>query len=1203
MMATRNAGASVDSRQPWMGLSSYRETDSELFFGREKETIELLRLVRGEVLTILFGPSGTGKTSLLNAGLFPRLREAGFLPVAIRLDHSTDNPDYSAQVRALITAAVDGTASPIEVQALAPPSAPDETLWEYLHRNVFWDRRNNPVVPVLAFDQFEEIFTLSQSRAAAEQFHSGLADLVENYIPTLVRQWMEIYGGALPFPHQQPACKVLLSLREDFVWRLDSLRKAMPSVMHNRFAITRMHGEQALSAVAEPGRGLVEGHVARQIVRFVAAANQSRISSDGDELRLADLQADPALLSVVCRELNTRRIEQNKEQITEDLLEQAGTNILDDFYERAFVGLSPAVRVFVEDRLLTGSGFRSTVPLEEATQSGIAAIDISTLIDRRLIRAEERLGIPHLELTHDLLTRVVQRSRAQRHEREQRELERQRRDTEDRERAEREARRIAELRRARRWLLIVAGAAVVCLGCALLAFISYRQAAQANAAAERDRKAAERSRDDAKKQEGIAKDAQGKAVQNARIAEARQREARARELTSYSLESLAAADPERSIILAMHAVAATLATDGVVVPAAEDALHRAILSSRVRVAMPGYAGSFSPDGKHVVTVNKNGAFTLRSAANGQALFDFESKASDSLPQSMAFSPDGKYFAAAKGTQGVTIWNSADGRQFRTLKGHTGEVTNAVFSPDSTRLVTVSTDTTAKLWEIASGQELRTFRGHADRVTSAAFNSDGSRLATGSPGSAHEITKVWYTASGTEVFTVPGFGPAFSPDGTRLATIGDSTVKIWDANTGRELLTSVKVFAVESTFSPDGMRMAATEVHSAKVWDAANTKVLFTLDVPTAEVSRVGFSRDGTRLITSSRDQRVRIWDATGPRELLTLHGSPRAFGWAVFSPDFKRFATAGDQNNTAQLWDSASGRKLLTFAGPAQGHFVERIVFAPDGTRLAGINNDGTVGLWNTTKDQPLLTLRGDKEYVMAVAFAPDGRLLATTGLRETAIKIWDASSGDKLRTLPGHLGHLNNIRFSPDGRRIAAGSHDGTVELWNVEDGRELLTFKGHASPVYGVAFSPDGTRLATTNEGGRDLREGPDGTAKIWEASTGRLLLTLRGHSRAVIGVSFSPDGKRLATSGKDATVRIWDALTGQELVVLHGQSESVHEVAFSPDGKRLGAASEDGTVQVYAMDIHLLLNLARTRVTRTLTPDECKRYFQSTTCPPLP
>jgi hypothetical protein len=376
----------VDGTQPWLGLTSYRESDAELFFGREKEGLELLRLVRREVITVLFGPSGTGKTSLLNAGLFPRLRESGFLPVAIRLDHSGDRPDYIGQVRARISSALHSdVARPIEEQALAPPQAPpdQETLWEYLHRVVFWDWRNNPVTAVLVLDQFEEIFTLARNRAAREEFLAALADLVENYIPAAVRLRQEARGEPVPFPHEQPNNKVILSLREDFVSRLDGLRAAMPLVMHNRFAIARMNGEQALLAVREPGQGIVDGPVATQIVRFVAAANQSRAAAQGEDLNPADLQVDPALLSVVCRELNTRRIEQRKDRITEDLLEQSGTNILHDFYDGGFAGLNPAVRIFVEDRLLTASGFRSTVPLEEATQAGIAAGDTGVRKFRR----------------------------------------------------------------------------------------------------------------------------------------------------------------------------------------------------------------------------------------------------------------------------------------------------------------------------------------------------------------------------------------------------------------------------------------------------------------------------------------------------------------------------------------------------------------------------------------------------------------------------------------------------------------------------------------------------------------------------------------------------------------------------------------------------------------------------------------------------
>src|SRR5205823_4364854 len=142
---------------------------------------------------------------------------------------------------------------------------------------------------------------------------------------------------------------------------------------------------------------------------------------------------------------NARRIEQERDRITEELVEQAGANILHDFYERSFADLNPAVRVFVEDRLLTASGFRNTVPLEEATEAGIAAQDIRILVDRRLIRAEDRLGIPHLELTHDLLTKVVQSSRTERQERERRAREAQQREVEERERTEEDAHRRAEL--------------------------------------------------------------------------------------------------------------------------------------------------------------------------------------------------------------------------------------------------------------------------------------------------------------------------------------------------------------------------------------------------------------------------------------------------------------------------------------------------------------------------------------------------------------------------------------------------------------------------------------------------------------------------------------------------------------------------------------------------------------------------------------
>jgi hypothetical protein len=172
----------VDMREPWLGLAAYRESDSSLFFGRDRESAELQRLLRRETLTVLFGASGTGKTSLLNAGLFPQLRANNFLPVYIRMDHSAADPKYVVQIRNRISEAA--REHNLEEQHLSPaPSGHEETLWEYLHRVVFWDRRNNPITPVLVLDQFEELFTLGQNRADKDALVVQLTDLIENYLP------------------------------------------------------------------------------------------------------------------------------------------------------------------------------------------------------------------------------------------------------------------------------------------------------------------------------------------------------------------------------------------------------------------------------------------------------------------------------------------------------------------------------------------------------------------------------------------------------------------------------------------------------------------------------------------------------------------------------------------------------------------------------------------------------------------------------------------------------------------------------------------------------------------------------------------------------------------------------------------------------------------------------------------------------------
>ena len=406
------SGRENREEQPWPGLASYLESEVQYFFGRNKEADELFRSVRRDVLTVLFGPSGTGKTSLIHAGLFTRLRKHRFLPVPIRLPFGK-GVSLVNEVKSRVQEVVEE--HHIEAEPLAEPSVPvmEETLWEYLHRVEFWDVHNQPITPVLVFDQFEEVFTLGHNLPETRIFLTELADLVENNIPDKVRQPMARDEDRLKFPYTTQHYRIVLALREDFVAHLDGLRHNMPAVMHSRFPLKHMNGEQAKEAVLGPGKGIVAPETAEKIVRFVGA-------SVAREQTLSELEIEPALLNVVCRELNLRRLNKKSTAITASLLSGSQEAILEDFYERSISDLGPEVRIFIEDNLLTSSGFRDSMAVEDVYQKyAINAETISCLVDRRLLRMEERLRLQRVELIHDLLTGVVQQSRDKRKKQEE----------------------------------------------------------------------------------------------------------------------------------------------------------------------------------------------------------------------------------------------------------------------------------------------------------------------------------------------------------------------------------------------------------------------------------------------------------------------------------------------------------------------------------------------------------------------------------------------------------------------------------------------------------------------------------------------------------------------------------------------------------------------------------------------------------------
>jgi hypothetical protein len=504
--AAAEPGATVDERNPWLGLAFFTEETRQYFFGRDEEVAELARRVQRRLLTLLFGQSGLGKTSILRAGLVPRLRGQGFCPIYVRIDYSREAPDPAEQIKQAIrvNARLAGEWTQVGVAVAG------ESLWEFLHHrdDVLRDESGTTLIPLLIFDQFEEVFTLAQSdefgRARAARFISELADLVENRAPkALEAKFDEDEAAAARFDFARSDYRVLIALREDYLAPLEGLKKEIPSISQNRLRLAPMTGTQALAAVLQPGKGLVSQEVAEAIVRFVAGGAE-----------LANAVVEPSLLSLICRELNDARIAQGRSEISLDLLAGSHATILSNFYERALADQPPAVRRIIEDELLTDSGFRENVAEESLvkrfTEAGAGPETLALLVNRRLLRIEERLDVRRVELTHDVLCGVVKASRDQRQEREAREAA-------ERLLAEQRSREQAARRAAVRARQIAAACTVLAAGAlaaAVFAYFSSQRAHRAEHEAQETRVLADQARGQAEHLLGYLSDDFGRELES-----------------------------------------------------------------------------------------------------------------------------------------------------------------------------------------------------------------------------------------------------------------------------------------------------------------------------------------------------------------------------------------------------------------------------------------------------------------------------------------------------------------------------------------------------------------------------------------------------------------------------------------------------------------------------------------------------------------
>ncbi|WP_329062296.1 nSTAND1 domain-containing NTPase [Amycolatopsis sp. NBC_01480] len=522
--------------------------------------------------------------------------------------------------------------------------------------------------------------------------------------------------------------------------------------------------------------------------------------------------------------------------------------------------------------------------------------------------------------------------------------------------------------------------------------------------------------------------------------------------------------------------------------------------------------------------------------------------------SVAFSPDGRFVATAGEDHTIRLWNVTDvdrPQSLITLTDHSERVYQAVFSPDGRTLASASGDGTAKLWEVADPPHARllaTLTGHTDRVRAVAFSPDGRTLATASQ---DRTARLWDVADRSQphwLATLTGhtdkvYSAVFSPDGRTLATAGqDRTVRTWDVTDPRNPHTG-----------------AVFTGHTEIVWSAV-------------------FSPDGRTLASSSWDRTVRLWDLADPHHpgpAFALAGSAGAVYSAAFSPD-RRTAATGSADHTARLWDVADPAHPAELA-VLTGHTgqVQSVAFSADGRLLATGSDDHTVLLWNVADrahPRALATLTGYSNTVNAVVFSPDGRFVITAS-SDATVRLWDIAdpaSPHPLATLTGQVGPVYSAAVSPDGRIMATAGWDATVRLWDVTDPgrpRQLAGVTGHAGPVWSVAISPDGRTMATG---------GDDRTGRLWDitdAAHPQALSTLTGHTGHLYSVAFSPGGHTVATAGDDHTVRLWDVSdlrSPQFLAALTGHSNRVWSVAFGPDGHTAATASDDGTALLRETDL---------------------------------
>jgi WD40 repeat protein/DNA-binding SARP family transcriptional activator len=1205
-------GALPTAVNPYKGLRAFDEADAPDFFGRDDLVARLLARLAGDDLrnrfVLLVGASGSGKSSVVRAGLVPavRARSPGWL-VTTMVPGDTPFQNLAEGLGQVATApngggrastngaghgSTNGTGHP--AADLAADLRRDDHGIDEAMRRIVGPQRHL----LLVVDQFEELFTLAAD-TDQRAFVAGLLAAVsapDSRVHVVATLRADFYDQPLRFPGMGavvhdltmtmpameaaqleaaitgPADRVGLRVEPPLVAELVAAvvdePAALPALQFVLYELAERRSGGVLDLATYHELGGVGGAVAAraELLHQSLAADEATIRRLFEHLVVVDAEGPPTrrrtpraelaplvgdhLDEVVEAVTRARLLTHDRDPTTrQPTIEIAHEALLHEW---------PRLRAWIEDHR---GAIAAAGQLREAAEGWLAldrdhgALLRGARLDRALARLDGRtdtlppLAREFLAASRDARDAARRRAQAQ------------------------VARQAATNRRLRLQL----GALVLTLLVALAGGVL--------------------------------------AITQARRATAEGHVARARELAADAVASVDD-DPELAVLLGVAAVEEARSAGGEVVPEAVEALHRAVTASRVVLTMPGSGGAvdWSPDGTVVVTEGRDGSglVDVRDAISGDSVLAFH--------------------------------------------GHEVDVNDVAFGGDATMVATTGDDGAARVWDAATGAPVVAVAGRGE-VWGPSFSRGGDLLAAAWPD--EELVRIVDVATGTtvrEVRLVAG-GTSFSPVDDRLAIAAGNEAVVVDATTGEQLVAieppggpvspvGASQWPVDDVaFSPDGRWLATVGSDGeAHVWDAATGDLHATMSGHAAGTVRVDWSPDGTRLATSSDDGTARVWEVSdgGGQEVVRLAaGATRAVVGVAFSPDGQRLVTGDAGSTAARIFDVGPSGAFEIATVPTSPDVTGAAAFAPDGTAVVATADGAAAMVWDLASDEPRATLGDDgtagSTDAFLVAPSPDGGLVATA-THAGPVVVWDVRSGASVATI-GPTAWPPAATWSPDGDLLAVTGGDGESGWLRVvdRDGRLVHELAEEGVVPLSVAFGPQGDRIVTTQRAtGRvdDVFEGvrvwdwaageivleidvpawqavfdPTGTlvatndlasgAATWDATTGAQVVAFRGHAGVVQDLAFDPADATLATASVDGTVRLWEVGTGDQRLVLRGDGGPVSSVAFSPDGTRL-VSVDGGLARVWTLDVDELVDLARARVTRSMTDDECRQYLHLETCP---